>query len=215
MAKRTSSGAAGPMHNRLPAGSDRATFNAPRPHRRRTGRPAVGLTALLLALPVAPAQGMSMPVSTAAQTSRVALEPPGASPHITGGAPSRHNGRRQVPWRLSSTATFAATPRYAQTAAGDAATTSSGRSYAATLVANSVAGAAVGAIAAGAAFLIDDSNQEWNDVLPWAGLGALAGLGAGALQVAVQESRAERATWDSGRADPAATMRLSFVKRRF
>ncbi len=90
-----------------------------------------------------------------------------------------------------------------------------GRSnYMGTIAFSALMGGLLGALVGGAVYYLDNQDHPYN-IAYWAAGGVLLGTGVGIVNVAADESRAERAVGLNHPKDPVPTYRVSLLKTTF
>jgi hypothetical protein len=87
--------------------------------------------------------------------------------------------------------------------------------YMATVAVSAIMGAVAGALIGGAIYFLDTPREHPERVGYWAAGGVLVGTGVGIINVATDESRAERAVSQRLPSDPVPTYRVSLLQTRF
>jgi hypothetical protein len=93
-------------------------------------------------------------------------------------------------------------------------TESQPRNYMGTIAFSALMGGLLGALVGGAVYYLDDQDHAYN-IAYWAAGGVLLGTGVGIVNVAADESRAERAVGLHHPKDPVPTYRVSLLNARF
>jgi hypothetical protein len=91
----------------------------------------------------------------------------------------------------------------------------SNRSYMGTIAVSALMGALAGALVGGSLYFLADDQHHPQRIGYWAAGGVLVGTTVGIIEVAVEESRADRAVTLHLPSDPAPTMRLALYQARF
>ncbi len=87
--------------------------------------------------------------------------------------------------------------------------------YVATVFVSALLGGLGGALIGGAIYYLDTPRDNPQNIGYWAAGGVLVGTGIGIINVAVDESRAERAVANRLPSDPVPTYRVSLLQTRF
>ena len=87
--------------------------------------------------------------------------------------------------------------------------------YMATIAGSALLGAVAGALIGGAIYVLDTPREHPERIGYWAAGGVLVGTGIGIINVATNESRAERAVSSRLPSDPVPTYRVSLLQTRF
>ena len=88
------------------------------------------------------------------------------------------------------------------------------RNYMGTIAFSALMGGVLGALVGGAVYYLDNQDHAYN-IAYWAAGGVLLGTGVGIINVAADESRAERAVGLNHPKDPVPTYRVSLLNARF
>jgi hypothetical protein len=91
----------------------------------------------------------------------------------------------------------------------------SNRSYMGTIAVSALMGALAGALVGGSLYFLADDQHHPQRIGYWAAGGVLVGTTVGIVEVAVEESRADRAVTLHLPSDPAPTLRLALYQARF
>ena len=86
--------------------------------------------------------------------------------------------------------------------------------YMGTIAFSALMGGLLGALVGGAVYYLDNQDHAYN-IAYWAAGGVLLGTGVGIVNVAADESRAERAVGLNHPKDPVPTYRVSLLKTTF
>ena len=86
--------------------------------------------------------------------------------------------------------------------------------YMGTIAFSALMGGVLGALVGGAVYYLDNQDHAYN-IAYWAAGGVLLGTGVGIINVAADESRAERAVGLNHPKDPVPTYRVSLLKTTF
>ena len=88
------------------------------------------------------------------------------------------------------------------------------RNYMGTIALSALMGGLLGALVGGAVYYLDNQDHAYN-IAYWAAGGVLLGTGVGIVNVAADESRADRAVGLNHPKDPVPTYRVSLLNARF
>ena len=88
-------------------------------------------------------------------------------------------------------------------------------SYMGTIAMSALAGGLAGALVGGSLYFLADDQHHAQRIGYWAAGGVLVGTTVGIIEVAVEESRADRAVATHLPTDPAPTVRLALYQARF
>jgi len=88
------------------------------------------------------------------------------------------------------------------------------RNYMGTIAFSALMGGLLGALVGGAVYYLDNQDHAYN-IAYWAAGGVLLGTGVGIVNVAADESRADRAVGLNHPKDPVPTYRVSLLKTTF
>ena len=88
------------------------------------------------------------------------------------------------------------------------------RNYMGTIAFSALMGGLLGVLVGGAVYYLDDQDHAYN-IAYWAAGGVLLGTGVGIINVAAEESRADRAVGMHHPKDPMPTYRVSLLNARF
>jgi len=91
----------------------------------------------------------------------------------------------------------------------------SNRSYMGTIAVSALMGALAGALVGGSLYFLADDQHHPQRIGYWAAGGVLVGTTVGIIEIAVEESRADRAVTLHLPSDPAPTLRLALYQARF
>ncbi|HEX3694118.1 MAG TPA: hypothetical protein VH374_01920 [Polyangia bacterium] len=89
------------------------------------------------------------------------------------------------------------------------------RSYMSTVAINALMGGLAGVLVGGSIYYLADNQHHAGRVLYWGAGGVLLGVTVGVIQVATEESRADRAVGTNLPTDPAPTVRLALWTQSF
>lgn len=89
------------------------------------------------------------------------------------------------------------------------------RSYMGTIFISALSGGLAGALVGGSLYFLSDDQHHPARIGYWAAGGVLVGTTVGIIEVAVEESRADRAVATHLPTDPAPTLRLALYQARF
>jgi len=89
------------------------------------------------------------------------------------------------------------------------------RNYMETIAVSALMGAVAGVLVGGAIYYLADNRTHAPRILYWGAGGVLVGTAVGLTQLAVQESRVDRATASRLPNDPAPTLRLALLQKSF
>ena len=87
--------------------------------------------------------------------------------------------------------------------------------YMSTIALSAVMGGVVGVLVGGSIYFLSDNQTHVSRIAYWGAGGVLVGTAVGLTQIAVEESRLDRATAARLPIDPAPTFRLALFQHRF